>query len=235
MTRLNKFIADSGITSRRKAEEYILQGRVQVNNKTVNTLSFKVDVEKDEVRVDGEQIKKKKHLYFLLNKPFGVISTTKDEKKRESVVDLINSNEKIFPIGRLDYNTTGVLLLTNDGEFSNLMSHPRNKIPRVYEVTLDRKLEEEDREKLLTGVYIEGKKGVFKELEFYKAKESRRMVITCTEGRNRFVKKMFSTLGYTVKDLNRKSFANIEADIPLGKYRKLTKEEINSLIKMYAK
>src|SRR3989339_38531 len=117
LTRLNKYIADSGITSRRKSEEYILQGRVTVNNKVVKELAYKVNSEQDSVMLDGEKITPRKHIYFLLNKPAGVITSTDDEKKRRTVVDLIKVNEKIFPVGRLDYNTTGVLLLTNEVSF----------------------------------------------------------------------------------------------------------------------
>ena len=130
LTRLNKYIAESGITSRRKSDELILQGRVTVNNKVIAELGYKIDSEHDNVMVDGEKVNPRRHIYFLLNKPSGVVTTTDDEKKRRTVVDLINVNEKIFPVGRLDYNTTGVLLLTNDGEFSNFLTHPRNKIPK---------------------------------------------------------------------------------------------------------
>ena len=161
LTRLNKYIAGSGITSRRKSEEYILQGRVTVNNKVVKELAYKVNSEQDSVMLDGEKITPRKHIYFLLNKPAGVITSTDDEKKRRTVVDLIKVNEKIFPVGRLDYNTTGVLLLTNDGEFSNLLTHPRNKVPKEYEVKLDKPLSNEDIEKLLKGIFIERRKGVF--------------------------------------------------------------------------
>ena len=141
MTRLNKFIADSGITSRRKAEELILQGRVTVNNKTIVQLAFNIDVENDEVTVDGEKIKPAEHVYYLLNKPKGVITTTDDEKNRMTVIDLIKSKQKIFPIGRLDFNTTGVLILTNDGDFAQKLIHPKNNIIREYEVKLDKELE----------------------------------------------------------------------------------------------
>ncbi|MCJ7552899.1 MAG: rRNA pseudouridine synthase [Ignavibacteriaceae bacterium] len=233
--RLNKFIAESGISSRRKAEEFILQGRVTVNRKTITELSFKVNPDEDEVFVDGERIKQKQYVYYLLNKPKGVITTTDDEKNRMTVVDLIKTNQKIFPVGRLDYNTTGVLFLTNDGNFSNLLTHPKNKIQRVYEVNLDRNLEDDDKSTLLKGVYIEGEKGVFIKVEFPKIKDRKRLIVTCTEGRNKFVKRMFEALGYTVVLLNRISFAGMNADIPLGTYRKLTTLEVKNLFKNYAK
>ncbi|HSL90262.1 MAG TPA: pseudouridine synthase [Ignavibacteriaceae bacterium] len=234
LVRLNKFIAESGITSRRKAEELILQGRISVNNKIVNELSFKINPDEDDVLVDGERIKPRRYVYYLLNKPSGFVSTTNDEKNRATVTDLIKTNEKIFPVGRLDYNTTGVLLLTNDGNFSNLLTHPKNRIQRVYEVHIDRLLNDDDKTSLLRGVYIEGEKGVFSKIDFPKIKDRKRVIITCTEGRNRFVKKMFAALGYTVTSLNRISFAGIVADIPPGKYRKLDISEIKNLIKKYA-
>ncbi|MCZ6703131.1 MAG: pseudouridine synthase, partial [Ignavibacteria bacterium] len=155
LKRINKFIADSGITSRRKAEELILYGRVSVNNQVVTELGYKINPDRDEVFIDGERIKTKKNAYYLLNKPKGTISTTSDEKNRKTVVDLIKTREKIYPVGRLDYNTTGVLLLTNDGDFSNLLTHPKNKVPKKYDVRLDRDLEKKDEKKLLTGIMID--------------------------------------------------------------------------------
>lgn len=226
MTRLNKFISESGIASRRKAEELILQGRVMVNNKTVAQLSFKVDVENDEVSVDGEKIKPVQHVYYLLNKPSGVVTTTDDEKGRTTVTEIIKSKYKIFPVGRLDYNTTGVLILTNDGDFAQRLIHPKNNIVREYEVKLDKELSLDDEKALIKGVYIDGKKGVFISVKFNKIKDRKNLIVECTEGRNHFVKKMFSTLNYTVLKLHRKSFAGIKADIPVGTYRKLTKDEI---------
>lgn len=232
--RLNKFIADSGITSRRNAEELITQARVSVNDKIIIDLSFKVDPEKDSVELDGEKISPQKNVYYLLNKPKGVVTTTADEKNRKTVVDLIKSKESIYPVGRLDYNTTGVLILTNDGDFSYLLTHPKNEIPRVYEVTLDRPLTEEDKEKLLKGIFLEGGRGRFTKVSFPKHKNRKLLEVTGVEGRNHFVKKMFAALSYTVIDLNRKSFAGIKADIRPGEYRKLTTTEIEEIKKAYA-
>ena len=231
MIRLNKYIADSGVTSRRKAEELILQGRVTVNNKTVTTLAFTIDTEKDVVSVDGEKIKPEEHVYYLLNKPKGVITTTDDEKKRMTVTDLIKVKQKIFPVGRLDYNTTGVLILTNDGEFAQKLLHPRNNIIREYEVKLDKELSLEDEKTLLKGVFIEGTRGTFNTIKFGKKKDRKNIVVHCTEGRNHFVKKMFSTINYTVEKLHRSSFTGIVPDIPIGSYRKLSNDEIQKLSK----
>lgn len=227
--RLNKFISESGITSRRKAEELILQGRVTVNNKTITTLAFNVDPEKDIVALDGERIRQKKKLYLLLNKPSGYISTTDDERGRRTVLDLIPVREKLFPVGRLDADTTGVLLLTNDGDFANQLLHPRNKIIRVYEAKLDKELEEKDAERLVKGILLDKRKSKFEKVYFDKPKDRTRVTVECVEGRNHFVKRMFALLGYEVKKLNRKSFAGIEANIPVGSYRELTIAEIKKL------
>ncbi len=230
--RLNKFIADCGIASRRKAEEYILQGRISINDKIVMDLSYRVNEADDVITLDGEKLSLKRKLYFLMNKPKGVITSTDDEKNRNTVVDLIKTNERIYPVGRLDYNTTGVLILTNDGEFKNLLSHPANHVPREYEVTLDKYLSEEDKAQLLKGVYLDGKKGKFIRIKVSKNKKN--LVVDCVEGRNHFVKNMFGVLGYTVQSLNRKSFAGLTADIPLGSYRKLSDSEIKKIVEEYA-
>lgn len=231
MTRLNKYIADSGLTSRRKAEELIQQGRVAVNNKTITKLAFEVDPDNDTVFVDGEKIKPADHVYFLMNKPKGVVTTTDDEKKRRTVIDLLNLKQKVFPVGRLDYNTTGVLILTNDGDFAQKLLHPKNNIIREYEVTLDKDLSPDDEKTLLKGVFIDGVRGKFSEISYGKKSARKNVTVKCTEGRNHFVKNMFSTLNYTVEKLNRRSFAGINADIPVGTYRKLKPDEIRKLNK----
>ena len=231
--RLNKYIAESGLCSRRNAEKYILEGRVTINNKTVTDLSYKINEENDEVFVDGEKIKPKRHIYILLNKPKGVITSTKDEKNRKTVVDLVKTNEKIYPVGRLDYNTTGVLLLTNDGDFSNLLTHPKHKIRKTYTVQLNKPLMNEDENKLLKGVYINRRKGIFIKINFPNIKQKTLVEVAVVEGRNHFIKDMFSTLGYNVVELDRKYFGQFEADIPLGKYRVISNEEIKSVYKNY--
>ncbi len=232
--RLNKYISDSGVSSRRKAEEFIVQGRVTVNNKTIKELSFKVD-ENDEVSVDGERIIPRKHVYLLMNKPRGVVTTTSDDKSRRTVIDLINTREKIYPVGRLDYNTTGVLLLTNDGDFSFLLTHPKNRVPREYEVKLDKALSETDEKQMLKGVYMKGQKGVFKKISFPNKRVRETVLVNCIEGRNHFVKNMFGALGYRVESLNRQSFAGIIVDIPQGAFRHLSKNEVSGVMKNYAR
>ena len=233
LIRLNKYISDSGIASRRKSEEYILQNRVTVNNQLINSLNFKIAPETDKVFIDGELIQPKKHIYLLMNKPKGVVTTTSDEKNRRTVIDLVKTNEKIFPVGRLDYNTTGVLILTNDGDFSNLLTHPKNNVYRLYEVKLDKPLDDNNKKQLLKGVYLSGRKGNFIKIIFPKPKNKRFVEITCIEGRNHFVKNMFSSVGYTVTGLNRKQFAGINADVAPGKYRKLSQQEVNIIKQNY--
>lgn len=231
--RINKFLADSGISSRRKSEEYISQGRVAVNDKIITEFSHKVDIEKDIVTLDGEKIKPKKNIYILLNKPKGYITTVSDDRNRRTVMDLVKSKERIYPVGRLDYDTTGLLFLTNDGELSQLLTHPGNKVPREYEVKLDRPLDENDRLKLLQGVLLEGKKGKFINITFPWQKDKKIVSVVCEEGRNRFVKRMFRKLDYTVLELNRLSFAGIMLDVPPGKSRNLTFSEIEQLKQKY--
>lgn len=232
--RINKYLADCAVSSRRKSEEFVLQGRVTVNNKTVKELAFKIDPDKDVVKLDGEIVKAKRNVYFLLNKPKGVITSTTDDKNRLTVTDLIKTSERIYPVGRLDYNTTGVLILTNDGEFSQLLTHPKNKIPRQYIVKLDKQLQKNDEIKLLKGIKLDNKPGRFLKIEFDKLKERKLVKIICEEGRNHFVKKMFNALGYRVIALHRESFAGIKAQIPEGTYRKLSSAEINSIKKTIA-
>jgi len=232
--RINKFLADSGISSRRKSEEYISQGRVAINDKIVIEFSHKVNIEKDVVTLDGEKIKPKKNIYILLNKPKGYITTVSDDRNRRTVMDLVKSKERIYPIGRLDYDTTGLLFLTNDGELSQLLTHPGNKVPREYEVKLDKPLDENDKLKLLQGVSLEGKRGKFLKITFPGQKDKTIVWITCEEGRNRFVKRMFRKLDYTVLDLNRFSFAGIMLDVPPGKSRNLTFDEIFQLKQKYS-
>lgn len=235
MMRLNKYIAESGFTSRRKAEELILQGRITVNSETIKDLAFTVIPGEDEIFLDGEKIAVRKHHYYLLNKPQGVVTTTSDERSRSTVVDIIKTNERIYPVGRLDYNTTGILFLTNDGEFSQLLTHPGNKVPREYEVKLNKPLTRGDHEKLLKGIYIKGKKGKFLKISTFKKQNYSQVRVTTVEGRNHFIKNMFGTLGYKVITLNRISYAGVRADVGVGDYRKLTKREVRIIKERYGK
>ena len=225
--RINKFLSDSGVSSRRNSEQFILEKRVSVNKKIITELSFKIDPENDIVTLDGERIKPRRHIYILLNKPKGYITSVSDERDRRTVLDLIKTKDRIYPVGRLDYDTNGLLFLTNDGDFSQLLTHPKNKVPREYEVKLDKPVSEEDKKSLLNGVKLEGKKGKFINLSFSNSRDKKNVNIVCEEGRNRFVKRMFGRLGYKVINLTRTSFAEIRIDIPTGKYRNLTTQEVN--------
>ncbi|HEX3072011.1 MAG TPA: pseudouridine synthase [Ignavibacteriales bacterium] len=233
--RLNKFLAECGVSSRRKAEEFVLQGRVDINGKTVKDLGVEVEPDSDKVFLDGERLRIPEKVYYLLNKPKKFVTTVSDDKGRPTVVELIRESKKIFPVGRLDYDTTGVLILTNDGDFANLLMHPKHKVPRIYKTVIDRALEEEDRLKMLKGLFIDGKKGKFIDITFPKENNKRIADVTAEEGRNRFVKNMFGALRYNVLDLHRISYAGITLDnLPIGAYRKLTKEEVSGIVKYYA-
>jgi 23S rRNA pseudouridine2605 synthase len=233
--RLNKFLAECGVSSRRKAEEFVLQGRVDINGKTVKDLGVEVEPDNDKVFLDGERLRIPEKVYYLLNKPKKFVTTVSDDKGRPTVVELIRESKKIFPVGRLDYDTTGVLILTNDGDFANLLMHPKHKVPRIYKAVIDRALEEEDRLKMLKGLFIDGKKGKFIDITFPRENNKRIADVTAEEGRNRFVKNMFGALRYNVLDLHRISYAGIILDdLPIGAYRKLTKEEVSGIVKYYA-
>jgi 23S rRNA pseudouridine2605 synthase len=234
--RLNKFLSECGISSRRKSEEYIKTGRVSVNGNIITDFSFYVDPAVDVVYLDGEKLKPEKKVYYLLNKPKGYITTTSDEKNRKKVTDLIKTKHKIFPVGRLDYNTTGVLILTNDGNFSNLMTHPSKKIPRVYRATLDKPLIQEHADKLSKGIYLDGRKSKFEEIKYVNSNNKKMVEVTTVEGRNHFVKRMFGQLGYFVKSLERVSFGIFTLEkLPYGYYREITHKEIEKVYKLYDK
>ena len=232
--RINKFLAESGISSRRKSEEFISQGRVAVNDKIILDLGHKVDTEKDEVTLDGERIRPKKNIYIMLNKPRGYITTVSDDRNRSTVLDLIKIKERVYPVGRLDYDTTGLLFLTNDGDFSQLLTHPGNRVPREYEVKLDTPLEESDKKKLLDGIKLDGIPGKFIKISFPKQKDKKIITVFCEEGRNKFVKRMFGRLGYTVMELIRIGFAGIKLDTQPGKFRTLSPQEVENIRKRYS-
>ena len=229
MERLQKVIANSGITSRRKAEELILQGKVTVNGKTITELGTKVKPT-DKIEVNGDLIKKEDHVYFLLNKPREVLSTTKDDKGRKTVVDLIDTDKKIFPVGRLDYDTTGAIILTNDGEFSNILTKPNNEIQKVYIAKLDSILKKEDLIKLKKGIRLDSK---LIKPDRVKVKKANSKNNTCVveiiihEGLNHEVKRLFNKIGYNVLKLKRESISIFNIiNLPSGKYRPLTIKEV---------
>ncbi len=232
MERLQKVIAQSGITSRRKAEQLILNGNVKVNGKTVTTLGTKVS-SKDEIMVDGKLLTKEKKVYFLINKPRGVITTTKDEKQRKSVVDLIPCEERIYPVGRLDYDTTGVLLLTNDGEFANRLMHPSNGVLKVYLAKLKGIIKGEAIKTLKNGVIL-GKDVITPvrvKLKKVDVKSQTSFVeITIQEGKNHEVKELFKAVGFDVIKLTRKQYGFFDTKgLKSGEYRTLTPKEVSKV------
>ncbi len=236
MERLQKVIANSGLTSRRKAEELILQGKVKVNDIVIKELGFKVN-EKDEIKVDNILLEKEQKVYYLLNKPRGVVSTTDDEKNRKTVVSLINTAHRIYPVGRLDYDTTGLILLTNDGEFANFMMHPKNKIDKVYVAKIKGKLSPVSLMKLKSGVIIDDFKTSRSKVKVknYDYKTNTSIVeIIIHEGKNHQVKKMFEAVGHEVLKLKRERVAFLTLDgLASGEYRNLTIKEVKQLYGLF--
>lgn len=229
--RLNKFIADSGFCSRRQADEIIKSGRVKINNIIETNLSRRV-LPGDKVQVDSNYIKQSvKFEYILLNKPKDTITTVRDEKNRKTIMDLVKTKFRLFPVGRLDRNTTGVLILTNDGQLANRLMHPKYLIERVYLAGLDKPLKTIDAEKISRGIKTPDFES--NPCEVIISPEDRTKVyITLREGKNREVKRIFEALGYVVKKLDRKAFAGITVSgLARGDYRRLTREEIIHLKK----
>lgn len=232
MERLQKVIANSGYASRRKAEELIKQKRVKVNGKLITELGTKVNGN-DIIEIDNLKIQNEEKVYFILNKPRGIITSASDEKGRKTVVDLINTDKRIYPVGRLDYDTTGILLLTNDGELTNLMLHPRNKIDKVYIAKVNGLVGKEEVAKLSKGVFINSKKTAHAKVRvkrFNKKTNTSIVELTIHEGRNHQVKKMFESIGLEVLKLKREKIACLNLDgLKSGDYRKLNPKEVKQL------
>ena len=229
MERLQKVIAEAGIASRRKAEALIETGCVKVNGKVVTELGTKVD-NKDEIMVNDKLIVKEEKEYYLLNKPRGVITSTSDDKGRTTVVDLIDTTSRIYPVGRLDYDTTGALLLTNDGEFANILTHPKNNIDKVYLAKLNGIIKGEQINKLKDGVMLDNvlvKPSRVKLKKVDPSKNTSMVEIIIHEGKNHEVKRLFESVGFLVDKLTRERIGifNLEG-LKSGEYRKLTTKEI---------
>ena len=229
MERLQKVIANSGIASRRKAEELIKDGKVKVNGNVITELGTKV-TDKDKIEVNNKPIIKEEKVYFLLNKPRGVITSTKDEHGRKTVIDLIDTDKRIYPVGRLDYDTTGAILLTNDGEFANILMHPSNKIDKVYLAKIDGIITGEAINTLKDGIILDGVKVVPSRVKLKKVnpENNTSMVeVTIHEGKNHEVKRLFESVGFRVDKLTRKSVGIFDIlELPSGKYRPLTHKEV---------
>lgn len=235
MERLQKFISQAGVASRRAAEQLIRDGKVSVNGKVVTELGTKVDPLKDKVSVEGKLIKQEKEqVYFILNKPKGYLSTAKDDRGRKTVLDLLPGvKERIYPVGRLDNNTEGLLVLTNDGELMNQLLHPKYEIYKTYVVKVDRSPSEEKLDRLRVGVALDD--GVTAPAKLHvTARDPMRdlttIEITIHEGRNRQIRRMFAAIGHDVKALKRIEFAGLTlSGLRRGQYRELTSAEINHL------
>ena len=229
MERLQKVIAQSGYASRRKAEELILNNKVKVNGKVVNELGIKVS-DKDTIEIDGNILTKEEKEYYILNKPRGVVTTTSDEKNRKTVVDLIPTDKRIYPIGRLDYDTTGLLLLTNDGDFANILMHPSEKVQKVYVAKIKGIITAEAISKIKNGVILDSVKVVPSRLKVKKVdkKTATTVVqISIQEGKNHEVKRIFDSVGFPVLKLKREKLAFFDLkDLASGEYRRLTPKEI---------
>ena len=229
MERLQKIIAQSGICSRRKAEELIKAGKVKVNGTVVSELGSKVK-ESDMIEVDGKVLSKEEKEYYLINKPRGVICAVSDDKGRDVVVDLIPSSVRLYPVGRLDYDTTGALLLTNDGEFANIMTHPKSEVDKVYLAKLEGIIKGEQINQLKNGVMLDNQLVKASRVKLKKTnpeKNTSMVEITIHEGKNHQVKRMFEAVGFSVSKLTRERIGIFTVEgLQSGEYRKLTPKEV---------
>ncbi|MGL6106891.1 pseudouridine synthase [Romboutsia sp.] len=233
--RINKYIASCGIASRRKSEEIILQGRVNVNGNTVQELSFNIDESKDVVEIDGERIGLAgKQVYIVLNKPEGYITTVKDQFDRPSVLDLVSDiEERVYPIGRLDYETSGLLILTNDGDLTYKLTHPKHEVDKTYMAIVKGIPTSEELSQFEEGLYIEDYKTAPAKIKIVKKDEEKKYSICqikIHEGRNRQVRKMCRAINHPVLRLRRVAMGEITLkDTEIGNYRHLSKEEVEYL------
>lgn len=232
LIRLNRYIANAGICSRRKADELIAAGVIWVNGEPVTELGTKVDPATDEIRYNNERLKREKMVYVLLNKPKDYITTTDDPQERHTVMELVSkaTKERIYPVGRLDRNTTGLLLMTNDGNLAEKLSHPRNSISKIYNVELNKSLTQGDFNKINFGIELED--GVIKpdDLSYVQGGSKREIGIQIHSGKNRIVRRIFESLGYEVVKLDRVVYANLtKKDLPRGRWRYLEEREIVQL------
>ena len=233
--RLNKYIANSGVCSRREADNFILAGVVTVNGEVVTELGTKVNIYTDDIRFNGERLKGEAKVYIIMNKPKGYVTTASDPHADKTVMDLLKGcTSRVFPVGRLDKATTGVLMFTNDGEIAEKLTHPSYDKKKIYQVSLDSKLRQEDYEKVLSGVELSDGLIAADALEYIEADDHRKLGIEIHSGKNRIVRRIFESLGYDVKALDRVYFAGLtKKGLKRGEWRYLTEGEIN-LLKMGA-
>ena len=229
--RLNKYIANSGVCSRREADNFILAGVVTVNGEVVTELGTKVNIYTDDIRFNGERLKGEEKVYIIMNKPKGYVTTASDPHADRTVMDLLKGcGARVFPVGRLDKNTTGVLMFTNDGEIAEKLTHPSYDKKKIYQVSLDNKLKREDYEKILSGVELSDGVIAADELEYIEEDDHRKLGIEIHSGKNRIVRRIFESLGYEVKALDRVYFAGLtKKGLKRGEWRFLTEGEINLL------
>jgi 23S rRNA pseudouridine2605 synthase len=232
--RINKFLAHAGVASRRKAEELILSGKVTVNNVPMTNLGYQVSTG-DIVEVNGVAVYNEEPVYYLLNKPRGYISSVSDDKGRKTVLDLMPQvKTRIYPVGRLDWDTSGLLLLTNDGDFTNLMTHPRHGVEKVYIAKVEGQANKENLRPLTLGITVEGKKMAPARYEIIKQdklKNSSVVGLTIHEGQNHQVKNMFAAVGLPVQKLSRVQYGPLNLDgVSTGQYRRLSKKEVSQLV-----
>ena len=233
--RLQKYLANNGVASRRKAEEMILAGKVSVNGKVVTELGTKINPSLDKIEVNGQEIKEEnEHIYILLNKPIGYVTTVKDQFNRDTVMDLVKIDKKVVPVGRLDMYTSGALILTNDGDFVYKVTHPKHEVDKTYNVTIKGDISIDEIEMLRKGVIIDGyktKSAKVRILNKVEDKNLTRIEVIIHEGRNRQIRKMFKSINKSVVALHRSKIGNISVnDMKIGKWRYLSQDEVNSLL-----
>lgn len=232
MERLQKILAEAGVASRRKSEELILAGRVKVNGEVITTLGYKASFD-DEILVDDKPIKKEEPVVFIFNKPKNVISSCKDEKGRPTILNYFNEPYRLYPLGRLDFDSSGLLLVTNDGELTQKILHPKYEVEKLYEVSVDRIVSEEELLKLSKGVVINNYKTAPCSIEVIRTnKKTMTVHMVLHEGKNREIRRMFETIGVKVIKLHRLMEAGIELkDLKSGEYRRLKPFELAKLKK----
>jgi len=233
MVRLQKFLAEAGVASRRAAEKLIREGHIEVNGEVVTELGSKVDPAKDRVAVDSRPVKVRRKVYVAINKPKGYISTRSDPEKRRIVTDLLPPEwRNLYPVGRLDYDTEGLIFLTNDGEFALRLTHPRYGMRKIYEATVEGRIESQQLGKLMEGIRDEGELLKARRARVVSSNNTRSVVeVELTEGKNREIRRMFQALGYEVSRLTRTQIGRIKlGELRSGKWRTLTEPEIKSLL-----
>lgn len=235
--RLQKILSAAGVTSRRKAEQLILEGRVAVNGKVITELGTKADVERDHIKVDGKLVRQpSRHVYIALYKPDSVVSTASDPQMRATVLHLLPGvKERVYPVGRLDYHSDGLILLTNDGEFANAITSARSHVPKTYLVKVNGALTVEDEERFRTGVPLSGRRTAPASLKMIRKGENPWYEVKLIEGRNQQIRTMFKHFGRLVEKLRRVRIGNVELGaLKKGEYRYLTPEEVKKLMRMAA-